>query len=141
MKPFIPDPHTQSMPSSAPAPTPPPKDSNDQLLNSSSELKSVEKRESLLNSNVNEIKPTAPINNNNDVASSTISNLDTSSVNAPSTDSVRSGVSGTVSDGYEDETSGDEGDGDGDGSNEKGEKKGKAKRFVQKMKGKLHMGH
>lgn len=129
------------MPSSAPAPTPPPKDSNDQLLNSSSELKSVEKRESLLNSNVNEIKPTAPINNNNDVASSTISNLDTSSVNAPSTDSVRSGVSGTVSDGYEDETSGDDGDGDGDGSNEKGEKKGKAKRFVQKMKGKLHMGH
>lgn len=127
------------MPSSAPAPTPPPKDSNDQLLNSSSELKSVEKRESLLNSNVNEIKPTAPIHSNDDVASSTISNLDTSSVNAPSTDSVRSGVSGTVSDGYEDETSGDEGD--GDGSNEKGEKKGKAKRFVQKMKGKLHMGH
>lgn len=127
------------MPSSAPAPTPPPKDSNDQLLNSSSELKSVEKRESLLNSNVNEIKPTAPFHSNDDVASSTISNLDTSSVNAPSTDSVRSGVSGTVSDGYEDETSGDEGD--GDGSNEKGEKKGKAKRFVQKMKGKLHMGH
>lgn len=127
------------MPSSAPAPTPPPKDSNDQLLNSSSELKSVEKRESLLNSNVNEIKPTAPIHSNDDVASNTISNLDTSSVNAPSTDSVRSGVSGTVSDGYEDETSGDEGD--GDGSNEKGEKKGKAKRFVQKMKGKLHMGH
>lgn len=102
----------------------------------------MEKRESLP-TNVNESKKTAPIHSNDDVASSTISNLDTSCVSAPSTDSVQSGVSGTVSDGYEDETSGDEGDGDGDGdgSNEKGEKKGKAKRFVQKMKGKLHMGH
>lgn len=99
----------------------------------------MEKKESPPKSSVNEIRPTVPDHGNNDVASSTISNLDTSSVSAPSTDSVRSGVSETVSDGYEDETSGDEGD--GDASNEKGEKKGKAKRFVQKMKGKLHMGH
>ena len=109
--------------SSTVAPTPPPKDSSISLPVSSSKP-------------LSDPIETSPIKTSNDAASSTISDISSSSsigaIGGGNTGS--SGASGTISDGSGDEYEGALKDGEG-------KKKKKAKRLVQKVKGKLHIGH